>query len=145
MITSRSWNLLPPSRKLLPFAGRPLAFPGATPAHLALWAFEEGIRTRFAAFVGVLEAGSFDALPHFKRCCVGAAGALLAERPQGERALLALVVNKLGDPDNKMASKVARLGPGRGRGGWNVRLWLISPKNVPCARSLRPLSVAPLD
>ena len=60
---------------------------------------------RYAAFVGMLEAASTDSLEFLKDRALKAAAALLAAKPEGEARLLAALVNKLGDPSRKLASK----------------------------------------
>ena len=53
-----------------------------------------------------LEACSRDNLEFVKDRAVKAMFDLLAGKPEGEGRLLSALVNKLGDPDRKLASKV---------------------------------------
>lgn len=62
---------------------------------------------RFAAFVGVLERASRDNLEFIKDKAIRALGKLLAAKPEQEARILAALVNKLGDPSRKLASKVS--------------------------------------
>jgi hypothetical protein len=61
---------------------------------------------RYAAFVAALEEGSRDNLEYVKERALAAAAALLRAKPEAEAALMSLLVNKLGDPLRKLASKV---------------------------------------
>jgi hypothetical protein len=54
----------------------------------------------------MLEAASTDNLDFLKDKALKAAAALLGAKPEGEARLLALLVNKLGDPSRRLASKV---------------------------------------
>ena len=77
---------------------------------------------RYAAFLGMLEAASTDNLDFLKDKALKAAAALLAAKPEGEARLLSILVNKLGDPSRKLASKVRprgrRVGPLLHHGAW---------------------------
>lgn len=99
--------LLPPGRRLVPFAARPLGAPGVRPAHLLWWLFEDALKAAYAAFRGVLAAHLADALPHFKLAALRAVSELLAGAPEAEAELLGALVNKLGDPAGGVASKAA--------------------------------------
>ena len=61
---------------------------------------------RYAIFVSALEECSRDNLDFVKERAVRAIAALLRAKPEGEAALLTALVNKLGDPSRKLASKV---------------------------------------
>jgi hypothetical protein len=61
---------------------------------------------RYAAFVAALEEGSRDNLEYVKERALRAAAELLRAKPEAEAALMTLLVNKLGDPSRKLASKV---------------------------------------
>ena len=100
-------NLLPSDRKLIPLSSRPplTSQPPPSQEALALWAFEDGLKVRYASLVAVLSRHLTDSLPHFKTAALGSVADLLTEKPEGEAALLGLLVNKLGDPDGKVASK----------------------------------------
>ena len=54
----------------------------------------------------MLEEASTDNLEFLKDKALKAAAALLAAKPEGEARLLTALVNKLGDPSRKLASKV---------------------------------------
>ncbi|KAJ0395487.1 hypothetical protein ATCC90586_005116 [Pythium insidiosum] len=99
-------NLLPDDRKLLFFHQNPLEHPDVTDEHLALWFYEHCLKTAFAQLVGVLSGGMNDAVDNHKRACIRAANALLSAKPEQEAVLLGMLVNKLGDPDRKVASYI---------------------------------------
>ena len=75
-----------------------------SPAFLVLWAFEEELRAVYGAFLSALEDGANDAMAHMKRSSMRCAAQLLEGAPEGEGRLLSLLVNKLGDPDRKVAT-----------------------------------------
>eukprot|EP00644_Phytophthora_capsici_P008847 jgi/Phyca11/14100/fgenesh1_pg.PHYCAscaffold_6_\ len=50
-----------------------------------------------------------DAVDSHKRACLRAANALLKAKPEQEAVLLAMLVNKLGDPDRKIAAYLHRI------------------------------------
>ena len=57
-------------------------------------------------FVTALEECSRDNLEFVKERALRAIAELLRAKPEGEAALLTALVNKLGDPSRKLASKV---------------------------------------
>jgi ribosome biogenesis protein MAK21 len=59
--------------------------------------------------VEALEACSRDNLEFVKDRAIKTMFDLLAGKPEGEGRLLSALVNKLGDPDRKLASKVGAL------------------------------------
>ncbi len=61
--------------------------------------------SRYAAFVRALDECSRDNLEIMKEKAMRAMADLLASRPEQEAALLTSLVNKLGDPSRKLASK----------------------------------------
>ncbi|GAB9472571.1 Ccaat-box-binding transcription factor [Globisporangium polare] len=99
-------NLLPDDRRLNFFHQNPLHHPSVTDEHLVVWFYEHCLKTAFAQLVGVLANGMDDAVDNHKRACIRAANALLAGKPEQEAVLLAMLVNKLGDPDRKIASYI---------------------------------------
>eukprot|EP00029_Vermamoeba_vermiformis_P005630 TRINITY_DN2009_c0_g1_i1.p1 TRINITY_DN2009_c0_g1~~TRINITY_DN2009_c0_g1_i1.p1 ORF type:complete len:1053 (-),score=358.53 TRINITY_DN2009_c0_g1_i1:41-3163(-) len=102
-------NLLPSERKLTAFNRRPLTDKAVTDDHLIFWYYEDAVKTRYAEYLRLLELGSHDALLHFKEKVVKAAFELLLEKPEGEQILLAILINKLGDKERKLSSKVVYL------------------------------------
>ena len=104
--------LLPPNRKLKYFSEQPLGASGDAPnerKRLLYWHVEDLVKRAYARFVNALDALSRDPLPVLKEKSVKAAFELLKSRPENERALLAVLVNKLGDPQRRTASNAAHL------------------------------------
>lgn len=56
--------------------------------------------------MAALEEGSRDNLEYIKERALRAGSELLRAKPEAEAQLLSLLVNKLGDPSRKLASKV---------------------------------------
>ncbi|KAG1697812.1 hypothetical protein DVH05_015766 [Phytophthora capsici] len=102
-------NLLPDEAKLRFFHQHPLRAAQNSPAHLVLWFFEHCLKTAYAQLTGVLASGMDDAVDSHKRACLRAANALLKAKPEQEAVLLAMLVNKLGDPDRKIAAYLHRI------------------------------------
>ncbi|KAG6612096.1 CCAAT-box-binding transcription factor [Phytophthora cinnamomi] len=102
-------NLLPDEAKLRFFHQHPLQAARDSPAHLVLWFFEHCLKTAYAQLTAVLAAGMDDAVDSHKRACLRAANALLRAKPEQEAVLLAMLVNKLGDPDRKIAAYLHRM------------------------------------
>ncbi|MBN3301753.1 CEBPZ protein, partial [Amia calva] len=76
---------------------------------LILWYFEHNLRHQVAEFVVALEALAHDTVVTTKSRALTTAHELLCCRPEQEKALLMQVVNKLGDPQYKMAAKASYL------------------------------------
>ncbi|RQM25593.1 hypothetical protein B5M09_001368 [Aphanomyces astaci] len=98
-------NLLP-DRKLLFFHQRPIHRTDATQAHVVIWYFEHCVKVAYAQLIAALASGMDDAIEAHKRACIRAVIALLTDKPEQENVLLTMLVNKLGDPDRKVASFV---------------------------------------
>ena len=118
--------LLPEDRRLIPFSERPLArlatLAAAAAAEgpdgeaegrvvrqrlLLLWLFEDKLRACYGALLDALEATLNDNVLHSRKAALTMAHALLAARPEGETRLLPMIVNKLGDPERKVAGESA--------------------------------------
>jgi ribosome biogenesis protein MAK21 len=115
-------RLLPPERALTPFekarlpkAALALASSSSastsSSAHAALLRahFEATLKECYARFVTAVEAGAHDSVSFVKQRMIGTLYALLSGKPELERRLLSSLVNKLGDPDRKAASRLAHL------------------------------------
>jgi ribosome biogenesis protein MAK21 len=98
-------NLLPDDRRLVPFAARPLNASGVRGDTLVWWLFEDELKARYTEMLNVLGRHLSDALEHFKLAALRTVAALLTDKPEQEAALLTMLVNKMGDPENKIASK----------------------------------------
>ena len=105
-------NLLP-DRKLLRFAERPFELLPASGARrealLCLWHYEAELKARYQEFVTSLETSAKDSQVGIRSKVLGAIFELLSSKPEQEKALLALLCNKLGDPDPKIAAKARYL------------------------------------
>ena len=98
-------NLLPPERPLLPLESRPLDNQNISPEHTLLWYFEAELKVRFSRLVEQLATALKDTVADFRRFGLECVAELLSERPEQEAALMTMTVNKLGDPDRKVASR----------------------------------------
>ncbi|KAI8065907.1 CBF/Mak21 family-domain-containing protein [Gongronella butleri] len=97
-----------PDRKLVYFADRPLHHPGVTNKHLVLWAFEDYIKKFYFELIQQIEILSHDTLLHIRYNMVTCLHDLLSGKPEQEQNLLKLLVNKLGDAENKVAAKASQ-------------------------------------
>ncbi|NWU90272.1 CEBPZ protein, partial [Upupa epops] len=110
-------DLLPDGRKLRSFSQRPLdnveemssGNRDCRDRRLVLWFFEHQLKLQVAEFVRALEALGHDALTAAKSRAMAVAHELLCNKPEQEKALLGQLVNKLGDPHNKIATKASYL------------------------------------
>ncbi|EJD44509.1 CBF-domain-containing protein [Auricularia subglabra TFB-10046 SS5] len=96
-----------PDRKLKYFRDQPLGHPNATDAHLVVWYFEDWLKKYFYGILQILEALSMDPLPYVRIQAVTFIFQLLRDKPEQEQNLLRLLVNKLGDTDRPVASRVS--------------------------------------
>ncbi|KAH7403587.1 CBF/Mak21 family-domain-containing protein [Cadophora sp. MPI-SDFR-AT-0126] len=88
--------------------GQPL--PGEiTKAHLISWAFEDWLKETYFDMLKVLEGWCNDEVEYARLQAVTFVYELLKEKPEQEANLLRLLVNKLGDPDKKIASRTSYL------------------------------------
>ncbi|WPT12707.1 Ribosome biogenesis protein NOC1 [Picochlorum sp. SENEW3] len=104
--------LLPSDRKLKYFIQQPLSkLPSGKAADkcLVLWEFEDRLKAKYATFVEQLAVLSTDNLDFIKEKATKIAFELLLNIPEQEGQLLRIVVNKLGDPDRKIASNAGYL------------------------------------
>eukprot|EP00892_Ulva_mutabilis_P000964 jgi/Ulvmu1/10869/UM007_0043.1 len=100
-------SVLLPDRRLVAFEARPLHTikPSKTGDRLLLlWWVEDCIKRRYAMFLKALEDMATGGLEWAKEKSLKASSDLLAAKPEAEARLLALVVNKLGDPSRRVAS-----------------------------------------
>ncbi|XP_076990111.1 CCAAT/enhancer-binding protein zeta [Tamandua tetradactyla] len=110
-------DLLPDSRKLRIFSQHPFTKleqlssgnKDSRDRRLILWYFEHQLKHLVAEFVQVLETLSHDSLAATKIRALTVAHELLCNKPEEEKALLVQVVNKLGDPQNRIATKASHL------------------------------------
>ncbi|EPY52479.1 ribosome biogenesis protein Noc1 [Schizosaccharomyces cryophilus OY26] len=99
-----------PERKLRFMKQQPcLGSQGVTDEHLMVWAFESFLKTFYFKYIQHIEVLSFDPLMFVKSQMLSTIYDLLKGKPEQEQNLLRLLVNKLGDKDNKIASKASYL------------------------------------
>jgi ribosome biogenesis protein MAK21 len=80
-----------------------------TAAHLISWAYEDWLKETYFNMLKVLEAWCNDEVVFARGRAVTYVYELLREKPEQESNLLRLLVNKLGDPDKKIASRTSYL------------------------------------
>lgn len=100
-------DLLPPDRRLIALEDRELKCSAAKPIskrQLAYALFESQLKAVYREFLGILEECGKDTLVHFKEKAVRTISELLIAKPECEKELLSMLVNKLGDPDRKVSS-----------------------------------------
>jgi len=82
---------------------------GMTKAHLIAWAYEDWLKESYFDMLKVLEGWCNDEVEYARSRAVTYVYELLKEKPEQESNLLRLLVNKLGDPDKKIASRTSYL------------------------------------
>lgn len=97
-----------PSRALLAFHERAHNTNPST-EQLVYWLLEDYIKAKYAEFVESLEEGTHDTMLYVKRKCCQMLADLLCAKPEAEQVILRLLVNKLGDPERKLGSKITFL------------------------------------
>jgi ribosome biogenesis protein MAK21 len=78
-------------------------------AHLISWAYEDWLKESYFDMLKVLEGWCNDEVEYARSRAVTYVYELLKEKPEQESNLLRLLVNKLGDPDKKIASRTSYL------------------------------------
>lgn len=118
--------LLPPDRKLKPFARQPglisalqgkgaqwkkgEQLPGALQKlHLIAWAYEDWLKKQYFEMLKIIETWSNDEVEFSRNRAVTFVWELLKEKPEQEENLLRLLINKLGDKEKKVASRASYL------------------------------------
>ncbi|KAJ5587631.1 uncharacterized protein N7459_003396 [Penicillium hispanicum] len=119
-------TLLPSDRRLKSFANQPAlvaAFQGAggrwterdplpgglQKGHLMVWALEDFLKEQYFEVLKILEIWCNDEIEFSRSRAVSYVYELLKEKPEQEANLLRLLVNKLGDPGKKIASRASYL------------------------------------
>ncbi|KAJ9367276.1 hypothetical protein DTO282F9_3303 [Paecilomyces variotii] len=120
-------TLLPSDRRLKAFANQPslvAAFQGGAgsrwserdplpgglqPIHLIVWAYEDYVKEQYFELLKILEVWCNDEIEFSRSRAVSYVYELLKEKPEQESNLLRLLVNKLGDPSKKIASRASYL------------------------------------
>ncbi|PWW72335.1 CBF-domain-containing protein [Tuber magnatum] len=103
-------SVLPEDRKLRFFSKQPeLGARETTEEHLIIWAYEDWLKNFYFEVLTILEGLCTDPLVFPRMSATGFIHSLLSSKPEQEANLLRLLVNKLGDTDKKVASKVSYL------------------------------------
>ncbi|PXF48122.1 CCAAT/enhancer-binding protein zeta [Gracilariopsis chorda] len=99
-------NLLPNDRRLVFFEDRVFSCGKGelTKRHLIYALYETELKSIYREFLQILEECARDPLTFMKEIAVKTMTELLIEKPENESALLAMLVNKLGDPERKVSS-----------------------------------------
>ena len=77
--------------------------------HLISWAYEDWIKEEYFEMLKILEGWCNDEVEYARSRAVTYVYELLKEKPEQESNLLRLLVNKLGDPEKKIASRTSYL------------------------------------
>ncbi|KAI1303890.1 hypothetical protein EDD11_005296 [Mortierella claussenii] len=96
-----------PDRKLKYFQDRPLTHPKATNEHLIMWIFEDYLKKIFWKFVQLLKVLADDPVVHVRHRMLGFISELMTSKPEQENTLLEMLVNKMGDNENKVSAKAS--------------------------------------
>lgn len=89
-------------------AGEPLPG-GLHKIHLVVWAYEDWLKKIYFELLQVLESWCGDEVEFARSRALTYVWELLKDKPEQEENLLRLLVNKLGDTDRKIASRVSYL------------------------------------
>lgn len=106
-------DLLRPNKKLRKFENCPLALLDkyssgnhvSRKSRLMYWYYEDQLKQMYSTFITALQTAAHDTVDRTKEKAISAMYKLLAGNPEQEAILLKNLVNKLGDPSQKVASK----------------------------------------
>jgi ribosome biogenesis protein MAK21 len=98
---------LPGDRRLVTLESRP-PLPQSSSCQV-LWLFEEKLKQRYASFVNVVQGYLKHSASELRRFAAETCAHLLKSKPEQEAELLALLVNKLGDPDPSVSARASQL------------------------------------
>ena len=98
---------LPGDRRLVTLENRP-PLPQSSDRQV-LWLFEEKLKQRYSAFVQVVQGYLKHSASELRRFAAETCAHLLKSKPEQEAELLALLVNKLGDPDPSVSARASQL------------------------------------
>uniref|UniRef100_A0A8D0CFF2 CCAAT/enhancer-binding protein zeta n=1 Tax=Scleropages formosus TaxID=113540 RepID=A0A8D0CFF2_SCLFO len=110
-------DLLPENRKLRTFSQHPFqkleelasGNRDSRDRRLILWYFEHQLKHHVAEFVQALDVLARDTVTATKSQALTTVHELLCNHPEQEKALLGQIVNKLGDPEYRVAAKASYL------------------------------------
>ncbi|KAM9982841.1 hypothetical protein ACTFIZ_007363 [Dictyostelium cf. discoideum] len=101
-------NSLLPNTKLKRFVERE-NIQDSKPVELVQWFFEDLLKSRYQAYIRLLEILSKDTVARIRAIATSTVQYLLLKKPEQEEVLLTLLVNKLGDEDGSNAGKAVKL------------------------------------
>ncbi|KAM9953161.1 hypothetical protein ACTFIR_008222 [Dictyostelium discoideum] len=101
-------NSLLPNTKLKRFIERE-NIQDSKPVELVQWYFEDLLKSRYQAYIRLLEILSKDTVARIRAIATSTVQYLLLKKPEQEEVLLTLLVNKLGDEDGSNAGKAVKL------------------------------------
>ena len=101
-------TILPDSRKLLSFPQHDFSvLKGKDIESTVLgWFVEDRLKSHYSDFIEILQSHLSDNEVAIRTKLSNIIYQLLNEKPEKEQELLSIIVNKIGDPDNKLASKI---------------------------------------
>ncbi|XP_070578508.1 CCAAT/enhancer-binding protein zeta-like [Ptychodera flava] len=109
-------QLLPENRKLRLFSQHPFdqldelsTGSKSRKKRLLLWYFEDQLKKKYEEYLQAVKVLSHDTVPSVKTKAISVVYDLLVNAPEQEKFLLSELVNKVGDPDRKIAAKVSHL------------------------------------
>ena len=97
-----------PQRRLRPFEKQPLPAQPSERQLMQAW-YEESLKNCYAGFAQLVVHGTTDNVLHSKQQMIKVLHDMLNGAPELERELLPALVNKLGDPEKKVASRLTHL------------------------------------
>eukprot|EP00189_Rhodosorus_marinus_P007251 CAMPEP_0184751602 /NCGR_PEP_ID=MMETSP0315-20130426/43133_1 /TAXON_ID=101924 /ORGANISM="Rhodosorus marinus, Strain UTEX LB 2760" /LENGTH=869 /DNA_ID=CAMNT_0027230875 /DNA_START=122 /DNA_END=2731 /DNA_ORIENTATION=- len=100
-------NDLLPDKPLRSFQSRtgPRTREGLSKRHMLYAYFESELKKAVSKFFEIVRLESLEGVAHMRTSAISTAYNVLVDKPEGERLLLGIVVNKLGDPERKVATK----------------------------------------
>ncbi|PRP86174.1 ribosome biogenesis protein MAK21 [Planoprotostelium fungivorum] len=98
-------SVLLPDRRLTAFADRPLNDSRVKDEDLFYWYFEDKIKNLYKNFIGVVEKASHDSVVIHRTSMLRILQDMVTNKKEGEKQIIAAVINKLGDHDKSVASK----------------------------------------
>eukprot|EP01039_Chlorochromonas_danica_P000178 gene178-187_t len=102
-------NLLPDDRPLMTLAHFPVLHPDCTPKYALLAWFENELKIRYGQLIEVVQKALQANLVYFRKQGLATTYDLLAGKPEQEKLLLEILVNKLGDPEGTVMSKASEI------------------------------------
>ncbi|KYQ90831.1 CAATT-binding protein [Tieghemostelium lacteum] len=102
-------NSLLPNSKLKKLTERFGQMDKATNDEIIQWYFEDLLKSRYQAFIGLLEKLSKNSQARVRMISAATIQYLLLKKPEQEEVLLQLLINKIGDEDGSNSEKVIKL------------------------------------